>query len=88
MYMFIVVTILIALSALAYYLYIKHKGEHLSKLQQGICPECEEPAIYVKNSKKGGCSGTSNVVYKCSACGYEEDFNLGGGSCSNGSCGL
>ena len=87
MYMVVVATIIIVLSALAYYLYIRHKGAKLQKLQQGFCPECEQKSIVLKNAKKGGCSGTSNVVYRCEACGYEEDFNVGG-SCGGGSCGI
>ncbi len=87
MYMFVVSAILIGLSVLAYYLFIRYKGAKLHKLEQGICPECEEHSIVLKNAKKGGCSGTSNVVYRCENCGYEEDFNVGG-SCSGGSCSL
>ncbi len=83
MYMFIVTTILISLGVLAYYLFIKHKGEKLTKIERGLCPECGEKSIRIKRVKSGGCSGTSSVVYKCDACGYEEEFNVqGAGGCS------
>ncbi len=81
MYLFIVSLILTALAALAYYLYIRHKGEKLTKLQSGICPECGEQAVHPKSQRGGGCSGTTNITYRCDACGYEEDFNVAGGGC-------
>ncbi len=87
MYMFVVSAIIILLSVLAYYLYIRHKGAKLQKIEQGICPECGQKTIALKTKKGGGCSGTSNVTYRCENCGYEEDFNISG-SCGSGSCTL
>ena len=87
MYLFIVILILSILGILAYYLYIKQKGEKLYKIEHGICPECDNKSINIKRSKSGGCSGTTNIIYKCENCGYEEEFNING-SCGSGKCGL
>ncbi len=88
MYLFIVSVIVVVLGTLTYYLYIKEKGKKLSQIQKGICPECEEPTIILKRSKSGGCSGTSSLIYRCEACGYEEEFNVQKGGCGSGGCGL
>ncbi|WP_281951256.1 hypothetical protein [Nitrosophilus kaiyonis] len=88
MYLFIVTLILSILGVVAYYLYIKQKGEKLSKIEKGICPECEKESITVKRSKSGGCSGTTNVIYRCENCGYEEEFNVGASGCGSGKCGI
>ena len=86
-YIFIVALVVAALGALTYYLYIKEKSEKLSKIERGICPQCESPTITLKRSKSGGCSGTSSMIYRCEACGYEEEFNVEKG-CGSGGCGL
>lgn len=83
MYLSIVITILAILAAFAYYLFLKQKSEKLSKIKNGICPECEEGTIVVKRSKSGGCSGTTSQIFKCENCGYEEEFNL-----KNSGCGI
>ncbi len=88
MYLFIVTLILSGLGILAYYLYLKQKSEKLSKIEQGICPDCDKESIVVKRSKNGGCSGTTSVIYKCESCDYEEEFNIGAGSCNSGKCGF
>ncbi len=87
MYMLITTTILVILGVLAYYLFIKEKSQKLDLIEKGICPRCENETIELKRNKSGGCSGTSNVIYRCSSCGYEEDFNVST-SCFNGRCGL
>ncbi len=86
MYTFIVITILVMLGVLAYYLYLRQKGEKLDKISRGFCPECDQKSIQIRRSKSGGCSGTTNVIYRCENCGYEEEFNVGG-SCGSG-CGI
>jgi len=86
-YTFVVLVILAVLGVLAYYLYIRQKGEKLSRIERGICPECEKETIEVKRAKSGGCSGTTSVIYRCSECGYEEEFNVGS-SCGSGGCSL
>lgn len=88
MYTFVVLVIVTLLGVLAYYLFLRQKGEKLSKIEQGICPECEKPTIEVRRAKSGGCSGTTSVIYRCSACGYEEEFNVGAGGCGSGGCSL
>ena len=87
MYIFVVALVVAVLGALTYYLYIKEKGEKLSKIERGVCPECESPTITLKRSKGGGCSGTSSMIYRCDQCGYEEEFNVEKG-CGSGGCGL
>ncbi|MRJ01816.1 MAG: hypothetical protein GXO19_07935 [Epsilonproteobacteria bacterium] len=85
MYTFTVITITVLLAILAYYLYLKQKGEKLTQIDQGICPECGEKGIEIKRVKGGGCSGTANMIYHCERCGYEEEFNIeAGGSCGSG----
>jgi len=84
MYLFIVFLILSILGVVAYYLYLKEKGDKLTKIERGMCPQCEKDTIKIKRSKAGGCSGTTNIIYKCDFCGYEEDFNIskGCGACN------
>ena len=88
MYLFVVIVILTVLGVLAYYLFLKEKGEKLSKIERGICPECDQDSIEVRRAKGGGCSGTTNVIYRCAHCGYEEEFNIGAGECGSGRCGI
>ena len=88
MYLFVVIVVLTLLGVLAYYLFLKEKGEKLSKIERGICPECEESSIEIRRSKGGGCSGTTSVIYRCDRCGYEEEFNVGAGGCGSGKCGI
>ncbi len=81
MYTFIVLAGAGLLGVFAYYLYIRQKGERLAKAERGVCPECGEHTVTVASTKGGGCSGTTNVRYVCEACGWEEEFNVAGGSC-------
>jgi len=81
MYTFLVLLVVGALGVLAYYLYIRQKGERLAKAERGVCPECESQSVVIASVKGGGCSGTTNVRYACEACGWEEEFNVAGGSC-------
>ncbi|MRI83652.1 MAG: hypothetical protein C6I00_04455 [Nitratiruptor sp.] len=87
MYTFVVLVVVTILGVLAYYLFLRQKREKLAKIEQGICPECEGASIEIGRIKGGGCSGTTNVIYRCSQCGYEEEFNVGG-SCGSGRCNM
>ncbi len=86
MYLFTVILIFTILFVIAYVLFIKQKGEKLENINKGICPQCESPSITTRRIKGGGCSGTSNVIYMCENCGYEEEFNLNSGGCGSGGC--
>lgn len=70
----------------AYIHYLGEKGEKLKLINQGICPECKQHTIEIVNQKGGGCSGTAFVKFKCTNCDFSDSFNLGSGSCGNGSC--
>ena len=72
----------------AYVAYISEKGDKLKVIETGICPKCKEMTMELTNQKGGGCSGTKEVTYRCSNCGYEDSFNIDGGSCGSGSCRL
>ncbi|NPA03663.1 MAG: hypothetical protein GXO61_02270 [Epsilonproteobacteria bacterium] len=87
MYTFIVMVILLLLGVLAYYLFLKEKSLKLEKVEKGICPECGRDSIEIRRAKSGGCSGTTNVIYYCTLCGYEEEFNIES-SCGSGGCGI
>ncbi len=83
--MLAVIIVVTLLGVLAYYLFLQEKSKKLSKIEEGICPECERDSIEVRRAKGGGCSGTTSVIYRCKHCGYEEEFNVGGG-CGTGGC--
>ncbi|BCD68495.1 hypothetical protein [Nitratiruptor sp. YY09-18] len=88
MYTFVVLVIVVALGTLAYILFLQQKGKKLSKIQRGFCPECDRESITIKRSKSMGCSGTTNVIYRCEFCGYEEEFHITSGGCGSRGCGL
>ncbi len=70
----------------AYVAYISDKGDRLKMINSGICPKCKQPTIEFKNQKGGGCSGTKEVEYHCTNCGYHDSFNIDSGGCGTGSC--
>jgi len=88
MYTFVVLVILALLGVLAYVLFLRHKGDQLQAIERGRCPECGSDEIELVRSSGGGCSGTKSLHYRCAACGYEEEFNVGGDGCASGRCGL
>jgi len=57
-------------------------------LQKGICPNCKKRILDEEiDNKGGGCSGTNNLSFKCSFCGYTNSFNIQGqSSCSSDKC--
>ncbi len=70
----------------AYIIYLNEKGDRLNLINRGICPKCKEKTIELIDQKGGGCSGTAFVEFECTACGYHDSFNIGGGSCGSGGC--
>ncbi len=69
-------------------LYLKQKTSRLEKLQNGICPDCgAEPKVFIDKEtntkftntpikarllKNHGCSGASDIEYRCSECELKE----------------
>ncbi len=70
----------------AYVTYLGDKGDKLKDIHKGICPRCKQSTIELKNRKGGGCSGTRMDEYICTNCGYNDSFNVDGGSCGSGGC--
>lgn len=79
-------------------LYYKQKNQRKQNLNAGICPECKaEPKIFTKDDgtkfridiiktkllKNHGCSGVSEIEYRCEACGHKEVHSI-----TNGGCGI
>jgi hypothetical protein len=78
-------------------LYFRLKKQNLAKLHLGICPNCdakpkeftnptsgEKFKIYPIESKllkSGGCSGVSDIQYKCKECRFEQVHQEFMGSC-------
>lgn len=75
-FVFYIVVIIFSLIFIVYSIkvYYKSKSEILSKLQNGICPNCgaisdeKGEVIEYKVLNSGGCSGVSDVLYTCNQC--------------------
>lgn len=100
MYTIISTLILFLVVVFSILLYFKLKKENLIKLHNGICPSCDATkkeftnptngmkinvdVIQAKVLRSGGCSGTTEVEYKCKECGFSYVSSEYGGGC--GSC--
>jgi len=78
--------------------YFKSKKTREFKLNEGICPSCGAKAktFYDENTKttfkqeviksrilkNHGCSGVSEVEYKCSSCGLKEVHQVANAGCN------
>jgi predicted RNA-binding Zn-ribbon protein involved in translation (DUF1610 family) len=62
-------------SVAAYGFYLREKHQHLHAIESGICPKCGQKTIELTDQRGGGC-GSKNVSFRCSACGYENSFNV------------
>ncbi|MEA3353401.1 MAG: hypothetical protein U9Q33_06280 [Campylobacterota bacterium] len=98
MYTVISLLIFFLIAVFGTLLYFKSKKDRLADLQQGICPACGSESktfkdqntgttfkvdvIKAKVLRSGGCSGVTEIEYKCSECGLKEVHNSAGG------CGL
>ena len=97
MYTIISTLILFFIVVFSIRLYFKLKKENLTKLHNGICPSCDATkkeftnptngmkikvdVIMAKVLRSGGCSGASEVEYKCKECGFKMVSSEYGGSC-------
>lgn len=94
--LFILIAFLMTLFSIG--LYLKQKNQRKIDLINGICPVCKEgPKVFTKNDgtkfkidiikakllKNHGCSGVSEIEYKCESCGHKEVHQS-----SNGGCGI
>ena len=100
MYAIISTLILFFIVVFSILLYFKLKRDNLTKLHNGICPSCgaskkefinqtngtkiNVDAIRIKLLRSGGCSGTSEIEYRCKEC----DFKFISSEYSGGSCGI
>ena len=78
--------------------YFKSKKTRESKLNEGICPSCGEKAktFYDANTKTSfkqeviksrilknhGCSGVTEVEYRCNVCGLKEVHQVSSAGCN------
>ena len=97
MYTTISLLILFAISIFAILLYMKNKKARLALFEAGTCPTCHAEAkkFYDENTrttfsvspiesrvlKNHGCSGVSEVEFKCNSCGTKEVHNVIAGRC-------
>ena len=62
-------------SVVTYGYYLREKHEHYRAVASGICPKCHQKSIELTDQRGGGC-GSKNVSFLCTACGYENSFNV------------
>ena len=87
MYTIISTLILFLIVVFSILLYFKLKTKNLRKLHNGTCPSCDATkkeftnptngmkikvdVITTKLLRSGGCSGASEIQYKCKECGFK-----------------
>lgn len=97
MYTTISILILFLISIFTILLYMKNKKSRLADFEQGICPNCHATTKRFKDEntqstfaispiesrvlRDGGCSGVSDVEYKCKSCGLKEVHSQIAGRC-------
>jgi predicted RNA-binding Zn-ribbon protein involved in translation (DUF1610 family) len=62
-------------SVSVYGYYLKEKTEHLRAIESGVCPKCGQKTIELTDQRSAGC-GSKNISFLCTACGYENSFNV------------
>jgi hypothetical protein len=97
MYTTISILLLFLISVFAILLYMKNKKQRLALLHEGTCPSCHEETKRFKDEntgaifsvspiesrilRGGGCSGVSDIEYKCNSCGLKEVHSEVAGRC-------
>ena len=97
MYTIVLILIFLLISIFSVLLYFKSKKDRQYSLDTGTCPSCAESfrtfrdestnstfrvdVIKKRVLKNHGCSGITEIEYKCESCGLKEIHNSVGQGC-------